>query len=460
MTRNGHRCERARLLGCCSALALIAFGCGKNEPAPPGDALTLTIITPHNEAIRKEYEAAFRAYYKAKTGKTVTFRWQNHGTKECERVIASKFKAARAAGRSGAGIGIDIFFGGGVPVHEKLKQAGYLQPHRVPDDILAGVPKTIGGMPLYDPERYWYGTAVSRFGILFNKPGLANQRIPEPKTWADLARPEMYGWVVLADPTKSGSALACYQLMLVHRGWEAGLPLLLRIAGNAREFTASSTAVLASISSGEALAGMCIEFYARRLIATAGARTIGFVIPAASITPDPIAMIRGAPHPELAGAFIDYVLSFEGQRLLVLPAGSAGGPKHNTLQRYAVRPDVYRAYRGKLVVEQDPFEAVASGPSVDASVLKLYDRILPDLMEQACVKPSSFALLRQAVRALHEHPDNQAAAAEFAKLPYDRKSFFALASSYGDDPERARSLQREWAEFFRTKYETVIRLCR
>ncbi len=455
---NKLRRDWLRALACCGAIAAISVGYREQEPATVAKPLTLTIITPHDEAIRKEYEAAFKQHYRAKTGEAVTFRWQNRGTKECERVIISKFKAARAAGHADAGIDTDIFFGGGVPVHEKLKEGGYLQRHPVAEAILAGVARALGGMPLYDPEKYWYGTAVSRFGIIFNKAGLAKQRIPEPKDWPDLASAKMYGWVILADPTKSGSALACYQLMLLRKGWEAGLPLLLQIAGNAREFTQSSTTVLASVSTGEALAGMCIEFYARRQIESTGADVIGFAIPAASITPDPISMIKGAANPQLAGEFINYVLSFEGQRILVLPPGAEGGPKENTLQRYAVRPDVYEAYRDKLIVGQNPFQQAPEMP-VDPGLLKLYDRILPDLMEQACVKASSFKLLQRAVKSLHAHPDNQQAAAELAKLPYDEQSFFELARCYGDDPDRARAIQREWASFFKAKYGKVIALC-
>jgi spermidine/putrescine-binding protein len=56
---------------------------------------------------------------------------------------------------------------------------------------------------------------------------------------------------------------------------------------------------------------------------------------------DPIALLRGAPHPAVATAFIEYVLSLDGQRLWDFRTGAPGGPRHFALRRLPVRRDFY-----------------------------------------------------------------------------------------------------------------------
>jgi hypothetical protein len=70
---------------------------------------------------------------------------------------------------------------------------------------------------------------------------------------------------------------------------------------------------------------------------------VGFIMPVGgtSISVDPIAMLRGAPEPELATAFMEYVLSDEGQRLWGFRAGVTGGPEKGALRRLPVRRDFY-----------------------------------------------------------------------------------------------------------------------
>ena len=56
---------------------------------------------------------------------------------------------------------------------------------------------------------------------------------------------------------------------------------------------------------------------------------------------DPIGMLRGAPHSELAQAFITYVLSPEGQKLWNFKVGEPGGPEQYALRRAPIRRDAY-----------------------------------------------------------------------------------------------------------------------
>ena len=130
-------------------------------------------------------------------------------------------------------------------------------------------------------------------------------------------------------------------------GWIAGLQLIQRISANARFFTDSSTEIPYSVQAGDAAAGMCIDFYGRYESESVrnpdGNSRLSYVTPAggSSNGADSIGMFRGAPHPELAREFMEFMISQEGQKLWCYRAGTPGGPQKYALRRLPIRPDLY-----------------------------------------------------------------------------------------------------------------------
>jgi len=92
---------------------------------------------------------------------------------------------------------------------------------------------------------------------------------------------------------------------------------------------------------------MCIDFYGREQQEAVrlrnGSDRIGYISPegGSAYSVDPIALLRGAPHRSVAVAFIEYVLSLEGQKLWNFRTGTPGGPRHFALRRLPVRRDFY-----------------------------------------------------------------------------------------------------------------------
>jgi ABC-type glycerol-3-phosphate transport system substrate-binding protein len=99
------------------------------------------------------------------------------------------------------------------------------------------------------------------------------------------------------------------------------------------------------IAMGDAAAGMCVDFYGRFQSETPGAGKgrLAFITPhgGTAVDTDPIGLFRGAPHPELATAFIEFVLSREGQKLWSFRVGTPGGPERYALRRLPILPDLY-----------------------------------------------------------------------------------------------------------------------
>src|ERR1035437_4306376 len=207
----------------------------------------------------------------------------------------------------------------------------------------------------YDPLDRWYGCCLSSFGICWNQDVLADHGIHRsPQGWTDLTDFSYYRLVALADPTQSGSINKAFEMLiqeqmraeLTARGiptgpaapedmaaaWRRALGVIRRIGANARYFTDSASKVPLDVAQGAAAAGMCIDFYGRfesEMIARSErSHRMIYITPigGSSVSVDPISLVRGAPHRELAERFIDFCLSPEGQQLWNTRVGEPGGP--------------------------------------------------------------------------------------------------------------------------------------
>jgi hypothetical protein len=163
-----------------------------------------------------------------------------------------------------------------------------------------------------------------------------------------------------------------YELVLQARGWDEGWRLVARMAGNARRIYHHAAEVPIEVGAGEIALGTTIDSYAWAQIEQMGEQSIGFVAPEGEslMNPDAIAVLRGAPHAELARAFVEFTLSPAGQALWMLPRRAPGGPERYPLGRMPVRPDVYRAQRERTAVRHDPFaehEVLAYDPDLGSA---------------------------------------------------------------------------------------------
>lgn len=284
-------------------------------------------------------------------------------------------QARRAFLASNVSSRIDLFFGGGVYDFEqqaragRIVESGFVAAH--PELFHDGaIPQSAGGEPYWDPKGRWIGTVVSSFGICSNVDALHRLKIdPPPQRWADLADPRYSREIALANPTQSSSVNRAFEMLIQQQMWEAvqardpeqmaaspaalsegwsrAMQLLMKIGANARYFTDTSTKVSLDVEAGEAAAGMTIDFYGRfqseAVRRSDGTSRLQYVNAAGgtSVGADPIGLFRGAPEPELARAFIGFVMSLEGQKLWNWKVGAPGGPTRYALRRLPLLPALY-----------------------------------------------------------------------------------------------------------------------
>jgi ABC-type Fe3+ transport system substrate-binding protein len=326
-----------------------------------------------------EYVASFRNLWTGRLGRKwsaeVQSGFQNGALPADAPAEAREARAAFMA--SEASCGIDLFNGGGPYEFDSQARAGRfvdsgiraLHPDWFSEDVF---PQKFGGEPYRDAHDLWFGTVLSSYGILFNRDALKRLGFDrEPEQWTDLTDPRYVGELGLCDPTQSGSIAAAFEnevqqqierrvvalapavgpaatAAAVRAGWTDAMRLIQLEGANARYFTETSQKPPIDVADGNCAAGMCIDFYGREQQEAVRRRTqgpdrIGYASPpgGSAYSVDPIALLRGAPHRAVAVAFIEFVLSLDGQRLWNFRTGTPGGPRQFALRRLPVRRDFY-----------------------------------------------------------------------------------------------------------------------
>lgn len=408
----------------------------------------IVIISPHRKSIQDEFVPAFKEHYKKTYNADVEVDWLDQGgSANNARFIRSKFAKDPKTAQ------IDIFWGGGAPLYMEFVDDKLLAKFDLPNNLKDEIPANIGGVPLYDASKTWYASALSSFGIFYNKKIIVMDKLPEPKTWEDLAQPAFFNQLSLADPRQSGTANAMNLVVLESYGWEKGFELLTRLAGNNRKFTHSSSDPIKAVVSGDAAASTAVDFYAQPKVAELGEANLAFFLPPGQtvLDPDPIAILKGAPNRKVAERFVSYVLSKEAQALLLLPKGAPGGPKLSTLSRMGVNSAAYKETEGKRSSKLNPFE-LKSLLNVDFAKGSRMQRPFNDLI--GAIQVDVHEDLKKAWRAIIKRGAKPEEVAAFGKTPVTEAELLALNARWSDEVFRNQTIN-SWVEQAKAKFKKL-----
>lgn len=452
-------------------------------------------MTEISRYLASEYRSAFEHYFSQKLGRRLSERGaiafvnpRQDTAGDDEAALARRTFLA-----SNVSIKIDLLFGGGTFDYAQHASAGRLVDSglqtRHPELFgPAGIPQMLGGEPYWDKQGRWVGACVSGFGICYSPQGLARLGITRaPERWSDLTDPRLFGQVALADPSKSGSANKAFEMIVqqamaqamvaagnpapgtaaetaaLGQGFDAGMRLIRRIGGVSRYFSDQASKVTQDIQSGSAAAGMCIDFYGRfeSDLPGPGSR-LRFALPqgGSSMGADPIGLLRGAAHPELAKEFIDFVLSPEGQALWSYKRGVPGGPDRYALRRTSILPAMFTPERRRFLSDPDdnPYQA-AQGFTYHGAWTGPLFRALSFVIRLMCVDTE--IELHAAAAALiknHDPPRARAAFDDMSLVSYlVVKDEIAPALASGD-PLREVALQNRLVTALKQHYEHVAEL--
>lgn len=241
--------------------------------------------------------------------------------------VQRKTTAAISQLADGGRLDADLFWASAPDAFELLKIEGELLPLEPRD---TGTPASVAGYPVNDPNGTYLGFALSAYGLAWNENYLQRHGLPVPRRWHDLTAPVYAGHIGISSPSRSGTTHLVVEALLQSEGWEKGWAMWREIGGNLATVTARSFGVSAGVARGRFGLGITIDFLAQP--SGLDAEPVRFTVPEAQIfAPASIGVLSQARDREAAEAFVDFVLSVPGQRLLLDPR----------IGRQPIRPEFY-----------------------------------------------------------------------------------------------------------------------
>ena len=214
-------------------------------------------------------------------------------------------------------------------------------------------------------------------GFGYNTELLAKKKLPVPKTWADLLKPEYKGEIQVANPASSGTAYTMIATLVQLMGEDKAFDYMKGLHKNISQYTRSGTGPIKAVARGET--AVSISF----VHDGPGEKMQGF--PVETITPaegtgaeiGSMSIIKGARNLEAAKKFYEWALTPQAQQFgaaakqFQLPSqqGHAGRPARARLQEDQVHQLRLRQVRRQRRAPP-PDRALGEGSQL-AAALKL-----------------------------------------------------------------------------------------
>lgn len=152
-------------------------------------------------------------------------------------------------------------------------------------------------------------------GFGYNPELLARKKLPVPRTWADLLKPEYKGEIQVANPASSGTAYTMVATLVQLMGEDKAFDYMKALHRNISQYTRSGTAPIKAVARGET--ALSISF----VHDGPGEKMQGF--PVETLTPadgtgaeiGSMSLIKGARNLEAARKFYEWALTPSAQEM-------------------------------------------------------------------------------------------------------------------------------------------------
>ncbi len=273
---------RTLLMAAAAALAVV----GQAVAAEPSGKLVLYTSQPNADA--QQTVDAFQAKHPG-----VEVEWIRDGTTK----VMAKLRAEFAAGDPQP----DVLLIADVVTMEGLKKEGRLLAH--PDaDVSAYDPA------IMDSDRHYFSTKLITTGIVYN-----TNAPMKPTSYKDLLKPEAKDKLAMPSPLTSGAATI--HMATLTDNPDLGWAFYESLADQGANPKGGNGGTYKAIAGGEKLYGFVIDFLPIR--GKRDSAPVEFVFPdeGVSAVTEPVAILSTAKNPTAAKAFVDFLLSPEGQQM-------------------------------------------------------------------------------------------------------------------------------------------------
>ncbi|MFP3941281.1 MAG: extracellular solute-binding protein [Thermoanaerobaculia bacterium] len=272
-----------------AALSSLLAGCSDGRTA-------VVLYSPHGRDLLALLEETYEA-----ENPRIDVRWLDMGSQEVFDRIRSERSNPQA----------DVWFGGPDTIFSRGAEEGLLAPYR--PDWAESVPPASR-----NPDELYFGAYRSMPVLVYNTEAVDPE--DAPRDWDDLLDSRWDGEILIRDPLASGTMRTMFGMILTRSVEETGSPdagfeWLRGLDAQTKEYVLNPALMIEKLARQEGL--VTVWDLTDILLQRERGMPLDFRF-AESGTPvidDSIGLVTGAPHPEEARAFIDWVGSPAAQRL-------------------------------------------------------------------------------------------------------------------------------------------------
>lgn len=281
-----------------AALALSGCAASTSEadekPAATADALeptTITLYTSEPQEKADELVAAFNEVHPE-----ITVEVFRAGTGDLTTRVATEQETGK--------IQADVFLAADAPTFENYAADDLLREY-TPADVDALDPAVV------DPEGFYTGTRIIPTVIAYNTDAVTEA----PESWADLTDPEYADRLVMPNPDVSGAAAFNAAVWLDED--QLGEEWLSALAKNRPVIADSNGPTSQAIATGAQPVGIVVDYLVRELAAQGSPIAVSYPTEGVPYVSQPVGIFADSENVEASEAFVDFLVSVEGQELAV-----------------------------------------------------------------------------------------------------------------------------------------------
>ncbi len=243
-------------------------------------------------ALEKAFEAAHpdinMEYYYAGGGKLVT-----------------KMATEAQAGQ----IEADVVWLGDPSDYENFKKAGYLQQYTSPETEHINASYS-------DADGCYTAGRLVTMGIAWcTLDGIGITEEDAPKTWNDLLDPKWKDQIIMTDP--GASSTSKYWMAAMMESDKYGEAYFQALKDNGLELESGTAATHNVVAAGSYKVGICLDYVSANLINEGSPMAFHYTTEDVVTMTSPVALIDNCANPDNGKTLIDFILSKEGQEVLV-----------------------------------------------------------------------------------------------------------------------------------------------
>ena len=207
--------------------------------------------------------------------------------------------------QDGGQIASDLVWLGDPSDYEVFKKNGWLEPYVSPEtDHIA--------KEYMDPEGYYTAGRLVTTGIAWF---IGVDEADAPKTWNDLLDPKWQGQIIMTDPAQASTTK--YWMAAMMQSEKYGPEFFKKLRENGVELESGTTATHNRVADASYQVGICLDYVSANLIAEGSPMAFHYTTEDVITMTSPVAIIKGCANPDNAKLLMDFILSKEGQEVLV-----------------------------------------------------------------------------------------------------------------------------------------------